>query len=200
MTLWRNVWIYDDEVQLLQEEQIVLDAFRTVETNGVFYPPYTNMTRQIGLLATNRPHHFLERLDPTGMYRFFAMPGDLSLSFEDAMRLEAARQMEIAAIALKRYEIKYGKYPPSLDSLVPEFVSKAPGDPMDGKALRYRLDAGGNFLLYSIGENGRDDRGNPSHSIVHRGVDLNWLDNSAMDWVWPQPASAAEIEHYRAFP
>ena len=33
---------------------------------------------------------------------------------------------------------------------------------MDGQPLRYRRNADGTFLLYSIGENGKDDGGNPS--------------------------------------
>ena len=46
----------------------------------------------------------------------------LSAVFRKVMRIETAKQMAITAIALKRYQLKHGNYPPDLNSLVPEFV------------------------------------------------------------------------------
>jgi hypothetical protein len=112
------------------------------------------------------------------------------------MRVEAARQMTVTAIALKRYQLKHGNYPPNLDSLVPEFVPTVPLDPVDGKPLRYQPKADGTFLLYSIGENGVDDGGDPA---LEKGVEsssFNWLNPHALDWVWPQPATPEEIQKY----
>ncbi|HWI56128.1 MAG TPA: hypothetical protein VNZ22_02790, partial [Bacillota bacterium] len=37
-------------------------------------------------------------------------------------------------------------------------------DPMSGQPLRYQFQAGGTFLLYSVGEDGRDDGGNAKPS------------------------------------
>jgi len=51
----------------------------------------------------------------------------------------------------KRYQLRYGKTPPELAALVPEFVTSAPYDCMSGNALGYRL-IGGTFVLYSVGE------------------------------------------------
>jgi hypothetical protein len=103
--------------------------------------------------------------------------------------IEAARQITVTAIAMKRSQLKHGNYPPDLNSLVPEFVPSVPFDPVDGQPLRYRPKADGTFLLYSIGENGKDDNGNPS---LERGVQITsmyWLNEYALDWVWPQPAT-----------
>ena len=107
------------------------------------------------------------------------------------MRAETTKQMAIAAIALKRYQLKHGNYPPDLNSLVPEFVPKVPLDPVDGQPLRYRRNADGTFLLYSVGENGKDDGGNPA---LEQGVESSnyyWQNPHALDWVWPQPATEA---------
>ena len=117
-----------------------------------------------------------------------SIPGLIAL-YRKAMTVEAGRQITVAAIALKRYQIKHGNYPPDLNSLVPEFVPNVPFDPMDGQQLRYRPKADGTFLLYSIGENGKDDNGNPS---LERGVQsksLYWQNARALDWVWPQPVT-----------
>ena len=105
------------------------------------------------------------------------------------MLQEAGRQIIVTAIALKRYQLKHGNYPPDLNSLVPEFVPAVPFDPVDGQSLRYRPNADGTFLLYSIGENGKDDNGNPSLEKGVQSTSLYWQNAHALDWVWPQPAT-----------
>jgi hypothetical protein len=92
-------------------------------------------------------------------------------------------------LALKRYELRHGQMPPDLGALVPAFLVEAPRDMFDGKPLRYRLRDGGGFLLYSIGKDANDDGGDakpPSEK------NFNWT--QGRDLVWPQPASAEEIE------
>jgi len=45
-----------------------------------------------------------------------------------------------------------------LDALVPDLVEALPPDPFSGKPLLYRTEKSG-FLVYSVGENGKDDQG-----------------------------------------
>ena len=116
--------------------------------------------------------------------------------FDKVMKVETTKQMTVTAIALKRYQLKHGNYPPHLNSLVPEFVSQVPLDPVDGQPLRYRRNPDGTFLLYSVGENGRDDGGNPSLKKGVTSTDYYWQDLDALDWVWPQPATPEEIQKY----
>ena len=74
-------------------------------------------------------------------------------------------------------------------------------DPIDGKPLRYRLMPDGSFLLYSIGENGKDDGGDGSLTIrTWRDMPLRFAAPDALDWVWPQPATPAEIQAFYAHP
>jgi hypothetical protein len=117
-------------------------------------------------------------------------------AFNKVMRVEAARQTIVTAIALKRYQLKYGKYPTDLDLLAPEFVPTVPLDPVDGQPLRYRLNFDGTFLLYSIGENGEDDGGDPSLQKNIQSSNFYWQNPRALDWVWPQPASPEEVQKY----
>ncbi len=120
----------------------------------------------------------------------------MSAVFNKVMRIEAAKQMTVTAIALKRYQLKNGKYPASLDSLVPGLVAAVPVDPVNGEPLHYRLNSDGTFLLYSVGENGVDDGGNPSLEKGTTSASLYWQSPHALDWVWPQPATAEEIQKY----
>jgi hypothetical protein len=92
--------------------------------------------------------------------------------------------LTLAAIAVKRYQLRHGHRPPSLEALVPEFLTVVPYDYMSGKALGYRLGTDGNYVLYSVGEDGKDDGGDPTPSSgASSGL---W---SGRDAVWPSAAA-----------
>ena len=97
---------------------------------------------------------------------------------------ETQRRLTITAIALKRFELEHHRLPASLPELAPEFLAAVPIDPMSGQPLRYRLNADGSFVLYSVGEDGRDDGGDPNPPQPVSQPDL-W---SGRDAVWPAPA------------
>ena len=94
------------------------------------------------------------------------------------------------AIALKRYALHYGKLPPTLATLVPEFLPHTPKDLIDGQPLRYRLHADGSFLLYSVNEDGKDDGGDPRPTSP---ASQNYSFGNGRDMVWPMPATADEV-------
>ena len=73
--------------------------------------------------------------------------------------------------ALERYRRANGEYPAALARLSPGLLENLPHDIITGETLKYRLTANGQFLLYSVGWNQRDDNGN--------------LDKDKGDWVWP---------------
>ena len=91
-----------------------------------------------------------------------------------ADRSLTTRRLAITVAALERHRLVTGGYPKALGELVPRWVPTVPLDPMDGQALRYRLNADGTFTLYSVGPNHTDDRG---AFESQQGQDL--------DWVWP---------------
>jgi hypothetical protein len=82
------------------------------------------------------------------------------------------RQIQTAC-ALERFRRKHGEYPQTMDALVPDFIEAVPRDVMDGQPLRYRRVADGRFILYSIGQNGKDDGGV-----------LPDKPDEALDWAW----------------
>jgi hypothetical protein len=200
--MWRYWWSYPDESQWNRGYQIALETARLAETNYSLLPLLREQEDKINKVGidTNRAGS-LFFIDANEIDLHSLMSESvvtLSPFFDRVMRAEAARQVAIAAIALKRYQLKHGRYPPDLVSLVPEFVPKVPLDPVDGQPLRYRLNADGTFVLYSVGENGRDDGGNPALEPGVESSNYYWQNPHALDWVWPQPATPEEIQNYYA--
>jgi hypothetical protein len=85
------------------------------------------------------------------------------------------------ACALERYRLAHGKYPDALDELAPQFIAKVPHDPIGGQPLHYRPTDDGQFILYSVGWNEKDDGGVVS---LTKGGSPD-VDNG--DWVWRYP-------------
>ncbi len=83
--------------------------------------------------------------------------------------------------ALERYRLAHGKYPETLDALVPKFLPKLPNDPFKGQPLHYRLGDNGRFELYSIGWNEVDDHGTVA---LNPGGSVN-LDHGDIVWQYP---------------
>ena len=102
------------------------------------------------------------------------------------------RELVSAAVAIKRYHLKHGTWPANLEDLTPEFLASVPIDYMDGKPLRYRRNPDNTWTLYSVGENFKDDGGNPlaKSAVSGREVDSPWR---GADWVWPQ-AKTGQLE------
>src|SRR5439155_23077698 len=119
--------------------------------------------------------------------------GTLAISLKKAIKAEAERSLILTAIALKRYSVRFGKPPTDLQSLVPEFLSSIPTDYMDGQPIKYRLAPDGTFVLYSVGENYKDDSGDSNLQPGKTGTFNIW---NRKDLVWPQPASPDEIETF----
>jgi len=97
---------------------------------------------------------------------------------------QTALNLADTAIALERYRLARGNYPESLDSLAPQFIAQLPTDVVGGKTLKYRQEAGGWFILYSVGWNETDDGG----VVVYREFSPNTVDTDKGDWVWRYPA------------
>ena len=114
---------------------------------------------------------------------------------------EDQRRLAVTAIALKRFQLEHGQWPETLAELSPEFLPSVPIDPYDGKPLKYHSNPDGTFLLYSVGEDGVDDGGDPSpakHASFFNAPIYDWI--QTRDWVWPQPASTAEVQYFYAHP
>jgi hypothetical protein len=200
--LWRTSWSYSDELRALQDEQILLETLRTVETNQFFNPAYTNMVNQFYARGiTNTPDDWWLKLDFPDFRRIFSDNASAwGATVRKTMAAETCRRVVITAIALKRFQLKQGHFPEKLSELTPEFLASVPLDPVDGQPLRYRSNTDGTFTLYSIGLNDKDDGGDPSLGTGARSSFFYWQNPQALDLVWPQPATPEEVQFYYDHP
>jgi hypothetical protein len=124
------------------------------------------------------PENVLETLFLPGL-------GNVATKFAYA---QSSVDLARTAVALERYRLAHGEYPESLDALAPKFIAQVPHDVIGGGPLKYRRASDGQFVLYSVGWNERDDGG----VVVTKAVGMNSdrtpiLDISQGDWVWRYP-------------
>jgi hypothetical protein len=112
--------------------------------------------------AINRAN---SRLSPTGRPGLLSRLRDpfqmrfAGLGLTESARELAARRTAVTVIAVERFRRAHaGAPPPSLDALVPAFITVVPQDPFSGKPLVYRTGAD-DYVIYSVDSNRRDDEG-----------------------------------------
>jgi hypothetical protein len=196
---WRYWWSYADELNYRRGFKILRDSAENVRTNSNFRQTWA--TQQLSLEQggfTNPRSFFTEEMDfHTDLSCSIA---SLAGAFSRLMTTETAQQIDLTAIALKRYDLQHGEYPENLAQLVPTFLATVPLDTMNGEPLHYRRQTKETFLLYSVGENGVDDGGDPSVPPDVKASSSDWQNGRARDWVWPQVATPAEIAKFCAHP
>ena len=88
-------------------------------------------------------------------------------SMENTLLGKCRLQTDVSAtqllVALLAYRADRGEAPPSIDSLVPDYIPVVPLDDYDGRPLRYLRE---NELIYSVGTNLVDDGGNPQEDLT----------------------------------
>jgi len=178
--LWRVAWAEQDEMFYLEIMQRVLAALRS----GSRHQSWTRLSAE--LAETYGPIE--ARFKELDSFRFTLSGmalGNWRRAFENVARLETQRSLMIAAIALQRYQLRYGKHPPDLESLAPEFLAAVPVDYMNGQPLHYRVEPDGSFRLYSVGLDGKDDGGNPQPVSAWKSYSSPF---DGRDAVWPRLA------------
>ncbi|MFH1418644.1 MAG: hypothetical protein ABII12_10225 [Planctomycetota bacterium] len=99
-----------------------------------------------GYSSSRAPHQFLGRY------------------YDTRTRMEAA----IAMLALAEFRRAHDRYPKELAELTPDFLERVPLDYADCKPLRYRR-LEGDYLLYSVHKDGRDNGGQGGGIVYDRG-------------------------------
>jgi hypothetical protein len=129
----------------------------------------------------------------------------LSRANEQGFRIRTERRMAAVSLAARLYQAEHGKWPPTLEALVPKYLPEVPRDALapGAQPLRYVLIPGGRPdgadrpLVYSVGEDGVDDTAAgtakppavPNYSWA-RAAD-QWRDLSR--WPPPPPAPAPSV-------
>jgi len=107
---------------------------------------------------------------------------------EISCRIKVHAKAVVTTLAIIRYKQDKGDYPETLEQLVEAgYVKEIPMDPWSDKPLVYKKTEG-NFILYSVGSNFKDDGGEVFRD--DKGKVKQWADES--DWVfWPVPKEKA---------
>jgi hypothetical protein len=198
--LWSFTWADQEELLYLQTIQGQIAVLREAGKHGSWQTLDQQLTA----------HHKSYR-PPIAAWRFYVAlplldnlsgiigsaaspatyPGPVfSKAWSTTMKNLTLHQMVIAAVALKRYELRHGQLPQSLAALAPEFLAEVPHDFMVGRPLRYRLNGDGSFALYSVGEDGQDDGGDPLPAVSDKNQQ-NQSPWAGRDWVWPRALAGA---------
>jgi hypothetical protein len=133
-------------------------------------------------VADRKDNDVRQELASAGPLAFFqhkAMSAILlpSLSnFERKMvRAQTYANLALIACALERYRLAHGEFPDSLDALAPQYLSAVPVDVIMDQPLKYHRTPDGQFILYSVGWNKKDDNGT---------VAKDTKEKTEGDWVW----------------
>jgi hypothetical protein len=175
--VWKHGFSDSDELLFLQTMQEILDAIR-IEQNERSWLKMQPVLSNAMARATSPISKF-----GSMKYRFTPMAiANWERALHTAAKTETLKQMTIGAIAIKRHELAHGRPPARLEELVPQFLTEIPRDLMDGGHIRYLVGDNGDYTLYSVGENGVDDGGDPSDSKESPRREL-W---AGRDAVWPR--------------
>jgi hypothetical protein len=192
---WRLFLSYPDQLRALQGYQVLLESFRMVRAGQPFNAARSRQQAglaELGFQTTNEDFGF--RLGDSDLRSLFSEAVvSLHRMLDRVFTVEAARELTLTAVALKRYQLRHGQYPAQLPALVPEFLPALPRDPEDDQPLRYRLKPDGAFLLYSVGEDGVDNGGDATPAA--KSESFSW--QKGRDLVWPWPASSEEVIAYQ---
>ncbi|MBL9171469.1 MAG: hypothetical protein JNN07_27295 [Verrucomicrobiales bacterium] len=189
--MWRHLFWPTDQAVMLEHVQSMIESLRRAASGASARDLATQIhttTNAIAQLSEGSPFAELR----TALSQLL-LPS-LANSFKRALRAEAQQRLVIAAIALQRYHLRHGSYPPTLDSLTPEYLKTPLRDPYDGLPLRYtRGEPRHEFKLYSVGENLVDDGGMLAQPTATAARASLWQAfTGSADVIWPMPASEAE--------
>jgi len=167
-------WFYFEE---LNYHRLFADEVDDVMTPKSLDPAAVGRKDGIGInLESNslglavRHHTALSRL---------LLPAVSSFDFKMA-RAQTYANLARIACALERYRLAHGQCPETLDALVPQFLAAIPRDVITDQPLNYHRVNDGQYVLYSVGWNKKDDGGVAVKENKQR---------TEGDWVWKYPAA-----------
>jgi hypothetical protein len=182
--LYRRTWADQDQLFFLHTYQDALEAMRAARRHQSWSILGGEIDRIFqSLEGTSRLDRFRHQ------FSLMAVP-NWRRATEIQLRAETQRSLCLAALAIRRYELRHGQLPSDLAALTPELLDPAPVDFMDGRALRYRVEADGTWRLWSVGLDGKDDAGDALPAQRWGNYGSIW---DGRDAVWPRLATADSL-------
>jgi hypothetical protein len=173
-----NGWYYQNEITAARAFQ---ESLWTGGEVNQLIPPH-NVIWRIGYAWNTIMIHY------HSPYYFFVRESfpDLRGAAKKITFTQASVDMARTACALERYRLAHGEYPEKLDALVPQFIERLPNDIINGQPLHYHRTADGQFVLYSVGWNEKDDGGVSVFRFSFGEPDIGSAGGKG-DWVWQYP-------------
>lgn len=99
----------------------------------------------------------------------------LTRAAELGFRTEGQARAMVAAIAAERFRLATGRWPGTLNELVPAYLDAGPADPIDGKPIRYAIIPEG-IKTWTISDDNmnQDDGGDVQRIEAHRTRPKDW--------------------------
>ena len=160
-------WMYQEQVSYQRAFEEQLAPALDPESTRV-RPSSVNLARHGGSPWWN--HRVLSN----------ALLGSAEWLLTQAAFAQTVNNQTFLACALERYRQANGQFPETLEKLTPLYLSDLPADLTADQSLKYHRTDDGQFQLYSIGWNGKDDGGK-----VAMNPDGKTIDTTQGDWVWP---------------
>jgi hypothetical protein len=102
---------------------------------------------------------------------------NISKAYKQFVFTSARYQGVMTLAALKIYEKDNNGYPASLEKLTPTYLETSPRDPFTNKEMTYTLKGNG-FVLYSVGNDLRDDGSVPATDNINQSGDIVFNSNA----------------------
>ncbi len=172
-SLMPSAYFYQNELAFARMDQQWL--LPLVDTNSRVISPAA-LQRTENLANAERKHYSPYRIQALMLFPAIGAYARKTSSIQSQVDLAHV------ACALERYRLAHGEYPETLDALAPQFIGKLPHDIINGQPLHYRRTDDGQFILYSVGWDEKDDGGQVV--LTKAGA----IDREKGDWVWQYPA------------
>ena len=167
-----SAFFYQNELAVAQMHQEYI--LPMVDLTNRMAAPAMQRTAQASLQAQ------MKHYSPYKILALMTFPA-ISTAVMKFARVQSQLNLARVACALERYHLAHGEYSETLDVLAPQFIAQLPHDIINGQPLHYHRTADGQFMLYSIGWDEKDEDGK---------VYLNksgTVDPQKGDWVWRYP-------------
>jgi hypothetical protein len=172
LTLMPSAYFYQNELAFARmHQQWILPL---VDTNSRTVSPATLQR------AENSVQAGLKHYSPYKVQAQMLFPA-IGNAVKKFASIQASIDLARVACALERYRLAHGQYPETLDALAPQFIGNLPRDIINGQPLHYRRTDDGQFILYSVGWDEKDDGG---QVVLTKGGSV---DREKGDWVWQYP-------------
>lgn len=182
--MWPAWLSYHDEAKSLELLQQTVSIVRRLQKTSSLHAVQSDLTK-LSAQYSNAPLYYLGTWHRQGLF--------VSRYFKSKFEHQTLASLAVTAIALKRYTLRYGEAPETLQQLPADIRPEQMTDYMCGRPLRYTRTGSRQFKLWSVGTDLIDQNGDTTptrtrhrHAVRH-----------SADWVWPQAGTEEDLRAHQ---